>query len=360
MSGVSQSEVCMSESADTIRVLHVDDEPDLVDMAATFLEREDNRIDVRTANSPTDGLEVLADYELDCIVSDYDMPQTNGIEFLEAVREESPELPFILYTGKGSEEIASEAITAGVTDYLQKQSGTEQYELLANGITNVVSQYRATKAAERAQRRLRELAEKTHDVLWMFSAGWEDLLFVNSSYEKIWGQDTEHLREQPGSFLDAVHPNDRKRTEQAMQHVSEGEPQEIEIRVNPDEEYQRHVWIQAEPIFNESKDVVRIVGFTRDITDRKEREQRYNAIFNQTYQFTGLLEPDGTLIEANETALEFGGIDRDDVIGKKCGKQRGSPILKRPKNRHKRLSVAPRMGSSSGMNFRSKVSIEKR
>lgn len=54
----------------------------------------------------------------------------------------------------------------------------------------------------------------------------------------------------------------------------------------------------------------------RDVTERKERERRYNAIFNKTFQFTGLLDTDGTVLEANETALEFGGLDRADVIGK--------------------------------------------
>jgi len=57
-------------------------------------------------------MEILANQGVDCIVSDYDMPRTNGIEFLEAVRDQHPELPFILYTGKGSEEVAGEAISA--------------------------------------------------------------------------------------------------------------------------------------------------------------------------------------------------------------------------------------------------------
>ncbi len=61
---------------------------------------------------------------------------------------------------------------------------------------------------------------------------------------------------------------------------------------------------------------LRAVGIGRDVTKRRERERRLAAIINHTYQLTGLMEPDGTLIEANETALQFGGIDRDDVIGK--------------------------------------------
>lgn len=107
----------MNVASDTVRILHVDDEPDLADLAATFLEREDTRFSVDTAVNVTEGLAYLAENEVDCIISDYDMPGQNGIEFLETVRETHPDLPFILYTGKGSEEIASEAISAGVTDY---------------------------------------------------------------------------------------------------------------------------------------------------------------------------------------------------------------------------------------------------
>ncbi|WP_340102307.1 response regulator [Salinibaculum salinum] len=91
-------------------------------MVGEFLVREDDRFAVHTETSPGDALVLLREdiLDIDCIVSDYDMPGMNGIEFLEAVREECPDLPFILYTGKGSEEITSETISAGVTDYLQK------------------------------------------------------------------------------------------------------------------------------------------------------------------------------------------------------------------------------------------------
>lgn len=123
-------------------VLHVDDEPDFADLTAEFLEREDERISVQTATSADEGLEHLAESEIDCIVSDYDMPEQNGIEFLETVRENHPTLPFILYTGKGSEEVASQAISSGVTDYLQKETGTDQYSLLTNRIANAVESQR--------------------------------------------------------------------------------------------------------------------------------------------------------------------------------------------------------------------------
>lgn len=317
MSGVSQSEICMSETADTIRVLHVDDEPDLVDMAATFLEREDNRIEVRTANNPTDGLEILADYDLDCIVSDYDMPRTNGIEFLEAVREEYPELPFILYTGKGSEEIASEAISSGVTEYLQKESGTSQYTVLAHRIQNVVEQYQARQAVEQTEQKLTQLAARSDDVLFMFNEDWSELLFINSAFEDIWGISVEQVEENAEAFIEYIHPEDRDDVRRSMERISTGQPDEYEYRIIPPDGDQRWVRAQTKPIFDNEGNITRIVGYVRDITEQKERTRRFEAIFNNTYTFVGLLEPDGTLIEANDTALSFGGLDRDDVIGKK-------------------------------------------
>lgn len=119
-------------------ILHVDDEPSFADLTRMFLERDDGRFVIRTATSAEEGLERLDDCPPDCIVSDYNVPGTDGLELLRTVREEHPNLPFLLFTGKGSEEVASDAIAVGVTDYLQRNPGTEQYELLANRIRNAV------------------------------------------------------------------------------------------------------------------------------------------------------------------------------------------------------------------------------
>ena len=76
------------------------------------------------------------------------MPRTTGIEFHRAVAERNLNLPFILYTGRGSAEVASDAIGAGVTDYLQKEVGTNDYTLLANRIVHAVDSYRRDERLE--------------------------------------------------------------------------------------------------------------------------------------------------------------------------------------------------------------------
>ncbi|WP_136687889.1 PAS domain S-box protein [Halorhabdus amylolytica] len=146
-----------------IAVLHVDDEPDLAALVADMLERDDD-ITVETATDAEEGLAGLAEGRFDCVVSDYAMSGMDGIEFLEAVRADYPDLPFILYTGRGSEEVASEAITAGATDYLQKGGGTEQYDLLKNRIHNAVAQYRSERRAVKLDR-IRTLASDVNQAL---------------------------------------------------------------------------------------------------------------------------------------------------------------------------------------------------
>ncbi|WP_049922322.1 bacterio-opsin activator domain-containing protein [Halopiger djelfimassiliensis] len=152
-----------------ITVLVVDNEPGFPELAGEMLERERDEIVAVPARSGTEALEILAQRSVDCIVSDYEMPELTGLELLERVREDDPDLPFILFTGRGSEEVASEAIAAGVTQYLQKESGEEQYTLLANQITNAVRQYRTeTELREnerRYERTLATLHETTRDLM---------------------------------------------------------------------------------------------------------------------------------------------------------------------------------------------------
>lgn len=255
----------------SITILHVDDDSDLAETAALFIERENEQMEITTATSARDGLALLADTGFDCIVSDYEMPGRNGIDFLKQAREDHPDLPFILYTGKGSEEVASEAISAGVTEYMQKEGGTDQYAVLANRIENSVAQYRAQQEADQMRQRLRELTESTTDCRWMFDSDWEELLFI-SGYEDVWHRPVEPLKANPLDFLNGVHPADQEIVEQAMERLSTGEQIDIEYRILQGDGEVGWVWAKGEPIYEDGQ-VVRAVGLTREITERKRPEQ---------------------------------------------------------------------------------------
>jgi len=140
--------------SDSIGLLHVDDDSRFRDMTAKFLRQETDQFEIIEAGTVAEAKEQLHEsaVEIDCIVSDYSLLNLTGVDLLETVREEYPDLPFILFTGKGSEAVARDALRAGATDYLQKQSGTEQYDLLANRIQNAVEQSRTEQRAANLER----------------------------------------------------------------------------------------------------------------------------------------------------------------------------------------------------------------
>jgi len=193
---------------DQVTVLHVDDDPNFTELVAEFLEREEDRFDVRSVTDVSAALDVVETGEVDCIVSDYNMPGRDGLEFLEAIRVDYPDLPFVLFTGKGSEDIASDAISAGVTDYLQKGSGTDQYTVLANRITNATRTHRAETAVTRTEERYHNLVDLAPIPIVLLNEDGEILYTNESAVEFMHADSHEQLDGRP--FSEFLHPDDRE------------------------------------------------------------------------------------------------------------------------------------------------------
>lgn len=145
-----------------ISILYVDDEPCLLELGRQFLESMGEFM-VSTAESVADARDMLANKPFDVIVSDYQMPGTNGIEFLKFARHQHPDIPFILFTGRGREEVVIEAINNGAEFYLQKGGDPlPQFTELAQKIRVAAAKYRAVGALRRQtlvlEERVKELA----------------------------------------------------------------------------------------------------------------------------------------------------------------------------------------------------------
>lgn len=149
----------MSPSRDRIRVVCVDDEPQLASLVCTYLEREVSVIDATACRTAAEALDRIDEEAVDCVVSDYDLEHTDGIEFLQDVREEHGDLPFVLFTARGNEAVASEAISEGVTEYMRKGRGVDRYRVLANRVVSVVEKRRAEAQLARAHRQRHDLLE---------------------------------------------------------------------------------------------------------------------------------------------------------------------------------------------------------
>jgi DNA-binding NtrC family response regulator len=132
----------MGELSTPVSILCVDDESHSADLTAIRLEQLDERFSVETAARAKEGLAYIEDNHVDCIVSDYKMPDIDGLAFFEMVHNEYPQLPFVLFTGRGSEAVADDARSRGVTKYLEKTT-TDRYEVLAEQVRNAVKKRRA-------------------------------------------------------------------------------------------------------------------------------------------------------------------------------------------------------------------------
>ena len=137
----------------------------------------------------------------------------------------------------------------------------------------VTDRVEADARCRETESRLQEIADQTSEVLWVFNDDFTELLFCNERCRDIYGADPEQLRADPRLFLDCIHPDDVPAVRDAMDCLGEGQSVDLEYRVNPDSDYTNWVWVQGEPIV-EDGDVVRIVGFARDITDRRRRERQ--------------------------------------------------------------------------------------
>ena len=309
-------------SLEQIQVLHVDDEPPLLDLAKTFLEREDDRFTVEIATSADEGLERINDRLPDCIVSDYNMPSLDGIGFLQAVRAKHPDLPFILYTGKGSEAVASDAIAADVTDYLQKGSGSEQYELLANRIRNAVKTRRETQRADRQEElmRLTEFAGDTGG--FEVDMGTGEIILTDGAEQIIDPGEDAPLTIETGS--EYIHPEDQEEIRRAIGRAAEtGEQTRGTWRYQPPNgEQQLLEWTFTPTATNGDETTLR--GAINDITDRRERQQELRrlrqAIDDASVSVTlaDASQPDHPLVYVNDAFEETTGYTPEETLGRNC------------------------------------------
>ncbi|MDD1695958.1 MAG: response regulator, partial [Methanoregula sp.] len=146
----------------------MDDEPDLLDLCKLFLERE-GECTVCTVTSATAALQLMKDQVFDAVISDYQMPVMDGIEFLKQVRKDFKDIPFILFTGRGREEVVIEAINNGADFYLQKGGAPRaQFSELSHKIRQAIR----TKQVEEELRMMKStVSNAAEGILWINLTG---------------------------------------------------------------------------------------------------------------------------------------------------------------------------------------------
>ena len=259
---------------------------------------------VQTVATQSTATEAVRVNDADCLLTASDLKDTTGVQLVRELRGVTSPLPTLLGTANGSEMLASEAIEAGVSDYLQKGTGTEQYEVLANRIRNYSAQYRAEREIERVRRRHELVARAVSDVIFEWDSESDHIAF-SGGYAAQFGVDPPADPDQEW-WLGQIHPDDRDAVVERLDDaIAVGESQaHVEYRFDPGDGEYRYVTEDRHHRFGDD-DVNSVVGAFRDVTDRREHESRLNALHEASRDLMTAESVDAVVDIVSATAEEI-------------------------------------------------------
>lgn len=318
-------------------ILCVDDEPALLDLAKKFLERH-NDFRVQTAQSAILGLELLKSRNFDVIVSDFQMPGMDGIALLKSIRNDYGDIPFILFTGKGREDVAIEAINNGADFYLQKGGEPKsQFIELGHKIRIAVDKKRTGDLLEESKQRLEDIINFLPDAT----------LTIDKDGKVIaWNRAIEDL-----TGVRAAEMLGKGNYEYAIPFYGERRPILIDLVFNSNEELTGNYYSiikkegdiliaetslprplgtrkillgKASALYDKKGNIAGAIESIRDITERKEvetaleaSEQQYRNVVEEQKEFICRFSPNGTHVFVNDAYCRYFNRAREEIIGEK-------------------------------------------
>jgi PAS domain S-box-containing protein len=305
-----------------ISILYVDDEPGLVALLRHYLQQS-GEFQVLTAGSGPEALALLERHPVDVVVSDYQMPGMTGIELLRECRRRFDGLPFILFTGRGREEVVIEAIEYGVDFYLQKGGDpAAQFAELALKCRQAVRRQRAEEELRAAEERNRRIIEGSPTGIHMYELVEGDTLVflgANPAADRILRIEHAAIVGEP---IDDAFPGLRE-TEVAERYrevARTGEPWHADLVM-----YRDRLIEGAYEVWAYSIGPGRVVAQFIDIADRlaleeelRELGRQWRVVFETIGQPAMILSPDRTILSVNRAAERAAGLPADEMIGRPC------------------------------------------
>jgi PAS domain S-box-containing protein len=301
-----------------IHVLYVDDEPALLDPIRHYLERKGN-FSVETMTSSQEALEKIRKQKYDVIVSDYQMPKMDGIQMLTALRQEGNLTPFIIFTGKGHEEVVVDAYNAGADFYIPKGGNPKAMFLdLTQKITQIVTRRRSEEALAESEERYRKVVEQSHDAIFIYQGS--QIVFANDRVPEITGYSKPEIYAM--NIWDILHPDDRETMSSIRDHQDQGisAPKTYEIRIITKTGETRYLEVAITPLATNGQ--YSLLGSVRDITDRKlaedslrRSEEKYHTIFNSFDDLYYQTDLNGVITILSPSCKKITGWDASELIG---------------------------------------------
>jgi PAS domain S-box-containing protein len=304
-----------------LTILYVDDDPDLLELGSLYLEQIGQFSVDRTPHVP-DALSRLSAKHYDAIISDFEMPGMNGIDFLKAVRADYGNIPFILFTGRGREEVAIEALNNGADFYLQKGGDpAPAFTELSHKIQSAVQRRRAEEILRKTIDRLGMAQAIGHIGSWEYD-GETGMIWASEEAFKIFGLNIP-AGQVPLEAIESCYVDRQNVKKNQLLLIKTEGRYDFEYAIMPaDGSPRRYIHSVARLTRNAEGKLVTLSGVIQDVTARRqaeeslrESEEKHRLLLDESSDPIFSFYPNGTYRYVNKAFADGVGKTVDEITG---------------------------------------------
>ena len=301
--------------------MHVDDDPSILEISKLMLMDLESSLDIDNACCVDEAFKKLSTGHYDVVVSDYEMPQKNGLDFLKELRDKNNQIPFILFTGRGREDVAVKALNLGADNYLNKNGSPETvYCELADAINKTVERKKSRELLAKSESKYHALVENSLQGISILLVAPLRLVFSNGAFGKILGYSSQELMSlSPEGIMGLVYDEDRAVFFKRMENRLRGEVAESCFEFRAVRKDGSLTWLSALANRVEFEGQPAVQGMFLDIDERKKTEElvrkseiRHRELANSLPGIVFESKITGELEFVNDKALEIAGYSQED------------------------------------------------
>ena len=242
------------------------------DLMVRELKRAGIRCDAHRVETAVEYRRELEEFQPHVILSDFSMPNFDGMEALRIASQSHPHIPFIFVSGTLGEEYAVRALKSGATDFVLKNNLLRLPPSVERAIKEAEERHarqRLEQQMHESEERFRQLAENIHEVFWVHAVDADQSLYISPAYERVWGSPRGDVQKVHRDWLESIHPDDRTQVQKSLEEMTTGaKALDVEYRIVRPDGSLRWIHDRGFPIRDAQGKIYRAAGIAEDITER--------------------------------------------------------------------------------------------
>ncbi|MBI3529612.1 MAG: EAL domain-containing protein [Betaproteobacteria bacterium] len=302
-----------------MRILLVEDVATDAELMLRELKRAGILCNGHRVETAVDFRRELEEFQPHVILSDFSMPNFDGMEALRIASQSYSHIPFIFVSGTLGEEYAVRALKNGATDFVLKTDLLRLPPSVERAIKET-EERRARQVLEQqvheSEERFRQLAENIHEVFWVHAVDSEQSLYISPAYERVWGSPRGDVQKVHRDWVESIYPEDRAQIRKSLEEMTTGvKALDVEYRIVRPDGSLRWIHDRGFPVRDAQGKIYRTAGIAEDITERMRLKvtlqeqaaglQRAQLLAKLGHVITG---PGGSFVRWSETLPQLIGV----------------------------------------------------